>query len=236
MVDGALRRRATDGKSGPHVCLSVADLGTGIPPALLEKVFDPYFTTKEIGKGTGLGLSTVYGIVKGHEGFVTIESELGRGTTFHIYLPVLTEVPVRGGAGMAEVVPPRGQGETVLVIENDVGVRGLMQSLLEHHGYEAMIAGDGPEALDLLRNHSGPVAVVITNLVMPLMNGPEVIAAVRSLNPAPLIIALRGVGKTGGFPDNFDPLSVAALLSKPIEFTQLLGALRKVLGTRGDRP
>ncbi len=228
LVDGTLRRRVTDGKSGPHVCLSVTDTGTGIPPLLIEKIFDPFFTTKDVGKGTGLGLSTVHGIVKGHEGFLNVESEVGRGTTFSIYLPTLLASPAPE-AGAARVESPRGRGETIMVLEPDPSVQAMMESLLEFQGYRVMTAGDGREGLALIRAHSGPVAAVVVNLTMPQWNGPELIAALHTLSPGMRIIAMGNPDQAGGFSDSSGHWAVAAVLVKPVEPRQLLDTLRQVL-------
>ena len=228
-VDGTWRRRMSDGKGGPYICLSVTDTGTGIPPSLLEKIFDPFFTTKEIGKGTGLGLSTVHGIVKGHGGFLKVESEVGHGTTFHIFLPALVTRPAPA-TDPTLPVPARGRGETILVVDNDAGMRGIMKPLLEYHGYAVILAGDGREGLEQFRNRTGLIAAVITNLVLPQINGPALIAALRTLDPGVRIIVISGVGKAGAVPvETIDP-PVAAVLHKPFEAAPLLAALSQVLG------
>jgi PAS domain S-box-containing protein len=228
MVDGTWRRRVTDGKSGPHVCLSVTDTGTGIPPNVIEKIFDPFFTTKEIGKGTGLGLSTVHGIVKSHEGFLKVESDVGVGTTFSIYLPALLASPKTATAG-----PPadsaRGSGETILIIDPDAAVRVVMTSLLEYQGYRILAAEDGAAGLGLLRSQTGAIAAVITSLVLPHMSGADLIAALREINPAVRILAMGSPGKAGGFSGHFDHRTVAAIVIKPVEPMQLLNTLRHVL-------
>jgi PAS domain S-box-containing protein len=228
MVDGTWRRRLTDGRSGPHVCLNVADTGNGIPANLIEKIFDPFFTTKEIGKGTGLGLSTVHGIVKSHEGFLKVESDVGIGTTFSIYLPALLASPTP-----ATTAPrsdsPRGSGETILVIDPDSAVRVVMASLLEFQGYRVIAAENGPAGLDLMRSQTGAIAAVIMSLVLPQMSGAELIAALNVINPAIRIIAMGSPGKAGGFSGHFDHRTVAAIVIKPVEPVQLLNTLRHVL-------
>ena len=229
LVDAALARSLPEGRPGEHLRISVADTGTGMPPEVIEKIFDPFFTTKEVGKGTGLGLSTVRGIAKGHGGFLQVESEVGNGTTFHLYLPALMVAPAPAGpaSGAAEI--PGGRGEIILVVDDDSGVCEMMKSLLEYHGYRVITACDGREGLERFRNCSGRIAVVITDLLMPVMNGVEVIAAVRTLDSAVPIIAISSLSVVGKRMPDFDQRTVSAAIDKPINTSLLLGILRRVI-------
>ena len=157
--------------SSPAVELSVADTGCGISPENLKRIFEPFFTTKEVGKGTGMGLATVYGIVEQHQGWIELESRLGEGTTFRVYLP--HQVPAEPTTQSTKSTTPGPNGrETILVVEDEPSVRELVATLLEHHGYRVLQAAHGPEALELWQRHGQEVDLLLTDLVMPRrMNG-----------------------------------------------------------------
>jgi PAS domain S-box-containing protein len=154
-----------DASAGPYVSLRVSDTGLGIPAEVLPRIFDPFFTTKEVGKGTGLGLATVFGIVKQHRGWIRVESELGKGTRFQIYLPAVSP-PAE--AKLAALKPkPRGGSETILLVEDDAPVRVVTKILLEKSGYHVIEAASGADALRLWPEHRTEVDLVLTDLVMP---------------------------------------------------------------------
>ena len=228
VVDEALARGLPDGRSGEYLRISVSDTGTGIPPSVLERIFDPFFTTKEPGKGTGLGLSTVRGIVKGHGGFIQVESEVGHGTIFHLYLPA-QGAPSGAGPGGAGGKEPAERPGAVLVIDDDPGVRMALQLELEYQGYRVIVAAGGREGIERFRSDPGRIAAVITDLAMPEVHGREVIAAVRALAPATPIIALRSTAGLTVCPFDFEPKTVAATLEKPVNGAVLLKALRQVI-------
>jgi len=227
VVDEALARSIPAGRAGGHLCISVSDTGTGMTPAVMEKIFDPFFTTKEPGKGTGLGLSTVRGIVKGHGGFIRLESEPGRGTTFHLYLP-WQETMAASSDDRTEAPNPTERAGAVLVVDDDPGVRAAIQLELEYEGYRVITASGGREGIERFKNDAGRIAVVITDLTMPEVDGRALIAAVHALAPATPVIALRSGGHTA-FPFDFDPGTVAATLEKPVNGVVLLKALRQTL-------
>jgi CheY-like chemotaxis protein len=207
--------------------LTVADSGPGIAPDLLSKIFDPFFTTKEVGKGTGLGLSTSAAIVKGHRGFIRVESAPERGTQFHVFLPAHARASSQP-APAAAVEAPRGRGELILVVDDEAAVRKSVRLALEAFGYRTMLAADGAEAVSIYTSRSEEIAAVITDLMMPVMDGPATIRALRMLNPAIRIIAASGLSSG-------DPAAVARelgirrFLPKPYQTTSLLAALREVL-------
>ena len=181
-LGGDYVRRNVGSRPGPHVMLAVSDSGQGIPRELRKHIFEPFFTTKEQGKGTGLGLATVYGIVKQSGGYIEVDSAPGRGTTFRIYLPrVDAETPAaeRGPRAAA----PTGGTETILLVEDEDGVRELARDILRSNGYTVLEARNGAEALLLGEGHRGPLELLLTDVVMPRMSGRELaerMAALRS--------------------------------------------------------
>ncbi len=158
--------RHPDARVGRFTCLTVTDSGCGIPPEILRRIFEPFFTTKEVGKGTGLGLATVYGIIKQHQGWIEVESTLGAGSTFRVYLP-LGEESAEPNEDTASEVTVRGGTETILVVEDEQTVRELVCNLLQGHGYRVLEADSGARALEVWRDHKDEIAMLLTDVVMP---------------------------------------------------------------------
>ena len=211
-------------KPGPHVVLRVQDTGTGIPPEVLDRIFEPFFTTKELGKGTGLGLSTAMGIVRSHGGFITVESEPGKGTAFEAWLPASPQAH-RPEAKPAAMTLPRGQGELVLVVDDEADILHVTRAMLERHGYRVITAGDGTLALTELSRHLGEVRLVITDILMPFMDGVQLIHALRRMAPELRVIASSGALGMPGQKDRTDEvkaLGVRQILHKPYSVEQLL--------------
>jgi len=152
---------------GRYACLTVADTGCGIPPEFLVRIFEPFFTTKEVGKGTGLGLATVYGIVKQHQGWITVQSEMGKGTTFRVYLRALPDKDQNDIATSTTQKPMWGGSETILLVEDETALRSLTQLILSRLGYQVIEAGSGVAALDIWRHHREQIDLVLTDIVMP---------------------------------------------------------------------
>ena len=182
------RRRAESQQSGVPigrwVVLSVRDTGSGIDAATRARIFEPFFTTKEAGKGTGLGLSTAYGIVTQSGGQIGVDSEVGVGTTFRVYLPRIDAPSTSSGRFQLENgAGPRGT-ETVLLVEDDGDVREFTRDVLHAHGYNVLAAVDGPQALALIEQHAGPIHLVVTDVIMPRMMGSEVAARITALRPS----------------------------------------------------
>jgi PAS domain S-box-containing protein len=229
-VDEHYASMIPDAKPGPHVLFSVVDNGTGIPAAVIDKIFDPFFTTKEVGKGTGLGLSTAIGIVKNHGGFVNVYSEPGRGTTFKIFIPAAantTTVKVIEGA------LPRGQGETVLLVDDELTIRKAADALLKRDGYNVILAQDGTEALALFAQRGAEIQVVLTDILMPHMDGVALIRTLRHLNPNVKIVASTGKGEEQRLME-LESLGVHCL-AKPYSRTDLLTALAQILRPSGNQ-
>jgi two-component system sensor kinase len=216
-----------DARGGTYVVLRVADTGTGIPPDILEKIFDPFFTTKEFGKGTGLGLATVQGIAKGHGGFLLVSSQVGVGTEFTVYLPAAESSPA-GPAEQNQANLPAGRGETILVVDDEASICLVTQKNLEAHGYKVLTARNGLEALDVFAKHQGRVQLLLTDMMMPGMDGTATIKALRGLDPKLRVIGASGMG---GLREAAEAAGAEfnAFLSKPFKVDLLLRTLDEVL-------
>ena len=227
-----------------YVLVEVGDSGTGIAPELLDKIFEPFFSTKDVGKGTGLGLSTVYGIVKQTGGFVYPESEIGKGTTFRIFLPRHVPgveepaAPVLEAPGIAEVLAAAepsqkpaadltGQG-VILLVEDEEGLRGLNARGLRSRGYTVLEAGNGVEAIEALEKHGAPVDLVVSDVVMPEMDGPTLLKELRKTNPELKIVFVSGYAEDA-FEKNLPPGGQFAFLPKPFTLKQLVEAVKETM-------
>jgi PAS domain S-box-containing protein len=218
-----------DAKTGPYVIITVTDTGLGIPSEILDKIYDPFFTTKETGKGTGLGLSTTLGIVKSHGGFIHCYSEVGRGTTFNVYLPANSTQVVGDKDLFASTQLPRGQNELVLVVDDEPDIRQVVRGTLEQFGYRVALAENGAAALALYVQRHEEIAVVITDMAMPIMDGPATIVALRSVNPQVKIIGSSGIATNGSVAKAVE-IGVKHFIPKPYNAESMLNALREVLG------
>ncbi|WP_395753892.1 ATP-binding protein [Prosthecobacter sp.] len=218
-----------DAKPGPYITLSVSDTGTGIPPDVVDKIFDPFFTTKEIGKGTGLGLSTVLSITKSHGGFVTVSSEPHQETAFTIWLPaVLNANSNSTPAFVDEQLIPHGKGELILIVDDEEAIRTTTRQTLEAMDYRTLVAADGAEAVALYRQHGAEIAVVLTDMMMPVMDGPTTIQMLRIINPEVKIIAASGVSQQGS-PAKVAEMGVRHFLPKPYSAQTVMTTLRLIL-------
>jgi len=193
VLDVARVAKFPNARPGRYVAITVADSGQGISPEAMDKIFEPFFTTKEIGKGTGLGLSSVVAIARSHEGFVDVHSEPGHGTRFTVYLPVTEVVPAPKLTDSGTLASfPRGQGELILVVDDEPSILTVTCDTLESFGYRTLTARDGAEAVGLYQEHADEVAVVLTDMTMPVMDGPATIRTLLTLNPEAKIIASSG--------------------------------------------
>jgi PAS domain S-box-containing protein len=231
--DESFARMTPGAKPGRYVCLSVTDTGEGIAPEHLDKIYDPFFTTKELGKGTGLGLSTVLGIVQSHGGFIQVHSQPGRGTQFKVYLPA-SETTEAQSASQVNQSLPQGGGELVLVVDDESSVRQVTRKLLERNGYRVIEAAEGAEGITQYVAHQKEVQVVVTDLAMPIMDGPAFIRVLRRLNPQVRVIAVSGYQSKSSLPAD---LGVAgeAHLSKPFTGATLLQTMQRMLHPEATR-
>ncbi len=215
--------------AGRYLSLSVRDTGTGMEPDVLRQIFDPFFTTKEVGKGTGLGLSTVQGIIRQHNGFIEVESEKGRGSEFRIFLPLCQEeVEVEGDSATGAAALPRGS-ETVLVAEDDGAIRDFVESLLGRLGYRVLMAENGRQALDRSRDYDGIIHLLLTDVVMPEVNGGELARCLKTERPGLRVVFVSGY--TDDVLNQHGVLSEkgVAFLAKPVPARLLAEKIRQVL-------
>ncbi|MBS0201272.1 MAG: PAS domain S-box protein [Planctomycetes bacterium] len=218
-----------DARPGHYVLLKVADTGTGMSGETLDRIFDPFFTTKDFGKGTGLGLATVQGIVKSHGGFVNVYSELGRGTTFSVYLPAEAKQDPGSDAvaGMADSTID-GRGRTILLVDDEVFIIQMTASVLEASGYRVITARDGAAAVSLYEQHRDEVDVILLDMMMPGLDGLQTLDGIRRIDPEVPVIACSGLRTAQR---EMDALERGARLFIPKPYTeeQLLRALEDVL-------
>ena len=226
---------------GRYVALVVADTGAGIAPEVMERMFEPFYTTKPQGKGTGLGLSTVYGIVRSHGGLVEVQSFPDRGTEFCVLLPAVTAPLSAAGSHPAQPKLAAAAGRRVLVVDDEEAIRVVTARTLERHGYVVETASDGVEGLEKYRRVPGTYAAVLTDLMMPRMNGYQLAAEIRKTNPGIPILASSGMtgegmmGATDGTDNLLTQLGIHVRLAKPYSEGQLLRALAEGLA-RATRP
>ncbi|MCC7377500.1 MAG: response regulator [Verrucomicrobiales bacterium] len=216
---------------GKYVRLTVSDTGQGIDPEIADKIFDPFFTTKPAGRGTGLGLPTVVGIVKGHGGHLNYTSESGRGTTFEVYLRAGDRSVPEPKPAMSALLPS-GRGECVLVVDDEPSLRRVVTSLLERHGYRAIAVDDGHQAMELLQRDEPEVSLVITDLMMPGIDGLALARWIRGQPSGPRIIVVTGVMEWSGASDTVESLrqlGVDAVVRKPFELAELVATVSRVL-------
>lgn len=222
-LDAQYARMQLDVKEGDYVVITVTDQGTGIPPAVLDKMFEPFFTTKEVGKGTGLGLSTVMAITKSHNGFINVYSEVGKGTTFKIYLPAVFNAEKSEQQNNQEIY--LGNGEQILVVDDEPNILEITKQTLEHKGYRVITATDGADAIGIYAVNRQEIALVITDMVMPYMDGATTIRALQKINPNVKIVAVSGLKQN----DNHLAQQGVIFLSKPYTSDRLMATIHDVL-------
>ena len=226
-VDGRQARRLVLPATGSYVLLEVRDTGHGRTSDIKARVFEPFFTTKNPGKGTGLGLSMVYGFVKQSGGAIRGESEPGLGTTFRIYLPATADTPDARQVS-DQPAPPRGGNETILIVEDDEGVRRLVKNILQRHGYGVLDANNGTEALRIAKQHDGPIDLLLSDVVMPGMSGMHVWSQLKAAREHLRVLFVSGYAGSS-IPDLTFVKSMGRFLQKPFTPNELAATVREVL-------
>jgi two-component system, cell cycle sensor histidine kinase and response regulator CckA len=220
-------------RTGSHVLLTVSDTGSGMDAEIQKHLFEPFFTTKKAGKGTGLGLAMVYGIVAQRGGWIQVNSKLRGGTTVHIYLPCVEGQALEKRVQAESPGGPILGSETILVVEDQTDVRKLTCAILREFGYQALEASNGEEALHLLSTYDGPLDLLLTDVIMPGIHGPELADRLRTIRPTPVLFMS---GYSGGLETRRG--SEAASIQKPFTPVSLAQKVREVLGApkaAGDR-
>lgn len=226
-IDENYVRIHRDARQGRFVLITISDTGVGIDTENIEKIFEPFFTTKDLDKGTGLGLSTVLGIVKGHKGFINVYSEPSRGTRFDVYLPA-TEMQEPQHLETSDAELPRGNGELILVVDDEEAIRKITSLTLEKYGYKALTADNGEEALALYNKHKGEISLVLTDMMMPVMDGSTTIRTLLAAHPNLKLVATSGLLEMRGLEHNkLD--GIKAFLPKPFTAEKLLRTLKEIL-------
>lgn len=218
-------------KSGPYATLSIADNGHGIPKDLLKKVFEPFFTTKS-GAGTGLGLSIVYGIVDSCHGHLEVESEVGKGTRFTLFLPTIDQAELQGGSdgGSAPAAPHSGSAScTVLVAEDQEQVRDILQISLEQQGYKLLMAEDGRHAMDLASEHPGRIDILVTDAIMPRMHGARLAEMIRQVHPDIKVILMSGLPQEEAMQETDCRQPIDAYVDKPFSMRHLIATIASLM-------
>ena len=226
-IDEHYARINIDSKVGQYILISVSDTGIGIERHILERIFEPFFTTKELGKGTGLGLSTVVGIVKSHGGFINVYSEVGKGTEFKIYLPSIEALTLSQSVDSSKLLN-KGQGQLILVAEDEEPIRNITKTILEIYGYRVITAADGAEAIVLYRQYQSEINVVLLDMMMPYMDGSAAIKLLEQINPEVKIIAVSGLASNETMTE-INSSCVKTFLAKPYTSTEVLNKLQMVM-------
>jgi CheY-like chemotaxis protein len=220
-----IRGKVYQPKPGDYVLLTVTDTGVGMDPIILERIFDPFFTTKEFGKGTGLGLASVYGIIKGHGGYIDVESEKGRGATFRLYLPG-TKKRIENTEKGSD--PIQKGDETILIIDDEDLVLDVGQKFLRFMGYRVLTARDSEEAIEVYRNHREKIDLVILDLVMPKMEGGEIFKRLKQISTDVKVLVASGYSIDGKASQVLEQ-GACGFIQKPYDMRQLSQSIRSIL-------
>jgi len=228
----AMKGKLYNPKPGNYVQITVSDSGTGMDKKTMERIFEPFFTTKEMGRGTGLGLASVYGIVKGHGGFIDVDSQKGKGTTFRIYLAATDKPVVRNGAEAPEPIT-RGS-ETILLVDDEQMMLDIGRDLLQAMGYRVITARDGEEAVEVYRGRSGEIDLVLLDIVMPKMGGGQAYDCIKAINPAVKVLLLSGYS-IDGEATQILARGCNGFIQKPFNLEQLSRSVKSVLTGNGTQ-
>jgi PAS domain S-box-containing protein len=223
-IDEAYTRMNIDAKVGHYIVITVADNGIGIPPEILDRIFEPFFTTKEVNTGTGLGLSTALGIIRSHDGFIKMSSNVGRGSKFDLFLPAV-EATQAFRIEELDLLP--GQGELILVVDDEAQIREIATIILENHNYKILTASNGIEAIALYAQHKHQINAVLMDIMMPEMDGITAIRTLQKMNSQVQIIACSGLNSMEVFNQATDA-NMQAVLSKPYTARELLNSLHQL--------
>jgi two-component system cell cycle sensor histidine kinase/response regulator CckA len=226
-LDEAASQLHRDAAPGPYLRFTVSDTGEGMSPEIQEKIFQPFFTTKELRGGTGLGLSTSLDIVRNHGGFITIKSQLGQGSQFNVYLPALTaSMEPEAETQLSRL--PSGNGETILLVDDEVSICEITKAALENYGYRVIVANSGPEAVTIYAGKQKEIVLAITDTGMPFMDGRATTIALKKINPALKIIMASGSAPEKNAETSSNP-NVSAFAPKPYTVEKLLTIVHEVL-------
>ena len=226
-LDDSYARMNPEASPGPYILINVEDSGIGMSAETIDRIFDPFFTTKEIGRGTGLGLATAMTIVQSHGGFLNVYSEPGKGSKFSVYLPA-AESNAEAAVTAGKPTVPNGRGETILIVDDEQNILQVTAATLEKFGYKTLTASDGAEALAVFAQNKDEIAAVLTDISMPLVDGPAMIRALRKIEPEANIVAMSGL-MNAGQTAQLENLQVTSFLAKPFTAESLLTTLDALL-------
>jgi PAS domain S-box-containing protein len=227
-LDAAGTKIHPKAKPGAYLVISVKDTGTGIPPELVDKIFDPFFTTKPLGQGTGLGLPTVLGIAENHGGFVHLETKPGVGTAFYVYIPAAPGSALGGEVSGGGKEPAKGKGELILVVDDEPSVRKLTSAILGRNGYRTVTASEGREGLKLFEQHRQNIRLVVSDLMMPVLDGPGMLRGLRQMEPQLKSIIITGLGEENRIAEA-RAAGADLILNKPFSAEQLLSGVNQLI-------
>ena len=217
-----------EARPGPNVLIQVTDTGTGIAPELVDKIFDPFFTTKPLGQGTGLGLATVLGIAENHGGFVHLETQLGQGTKFLVHIPAAPGESAANDIGAGGTESIRGNGELILIVDDEPAVRRLASAIVVRQGYRTIIAAEGREGVAMFSQQRADIRLVISDVMMPQMDGPGMLRGMHQMQPGIKSIVITGLGEEHRIAEA-KAAGANVVLHKPFTADQLLTNVRQLL-------
>jgi CheY-like chemotaxis protein len=221
-----IKDKPYDPKPGNYVLLTVTDTGKGMDEETMERIFDPFFTTKEMGRGTGLGLASAYGIIKGHRGYIDVQSKQGQGTTFSVYLPASERKAWKAVRTAEQSIEGT---RTVLLVDDEDVILGVAQALLEAMGYRVLIARDGKEAIDVYRKNWGDIDIVLLDMVMPNIGGGEAYDRMKGINPNVKVLLSSGYSIDGEATEILNR-GCDGFIQKPFSIKQLSEKIGEILG------